>query len=133
MNKNIVVIPAKPKKGNLVTSVPVKKTRVAAYCRVSTDTEEQATSYEAQKEHYTEYISRNNEWELVEIYADDGISALSTRNRDEFNRMIDDCKAGKIDMILTKSISRFARNTVDLLQSIREMHQIQAMPKKTVV
>ncbi len=123
MNKNIVVIPAKPKKGNLVTSVPVKKTRVAAYCRVSTDTEEQATSYEAQKEHYTEYISRNNEWELVEIYADDGISALSTRNRDEFNRMIDDCKAGKIDMILTKSISRFARNTVDCLNYIRMLKE----------
>jgi DNA invertase Pin-like site-specific DNA recombinase len=99
----------------------VQKTRVAAYCRVSTDSEEQETSYEAQVSHYTEYIQSKPEWQLVEVYADDGISGTNTAKRDEFNHMIADCEAGKIDLILTKSISRFSRNTVDCLKYTRKL------------
>ena len=115
---NVITIPAKPQKGSNAAKAEVKKLRVAAYCRVSTDNEEQATSYEAQIAHYREFISSNPDWVLVDVYADDGISATSTKNREEFNRMIEDCKQGKIDMIFTKSISRFARNTVDCLNYI---------------
>ncbi len=118
---NVIKIPAKPQKGNNAAKEEVKKLRVAAYCRVSTDNEEQATSYEAQVEHYTEFIQKNPEWEFAGIYADDGISGTNTKNRDEFNRMIEDCEAGTIDMIITKSISRFARNTLDCLKYIRQL------------
>lgn len=90
--------------------------RVAAYCRVSTKQEEQLNSYENQVEHYTERINSENGWTLEGIYADKGISGTSVKNRDEFNRMIRRCKQGKIDMIITKSIARFARNTVDCLK-----------------
>lgn len=89
------------------------KLRVAAYCRVSTDEEEQASSYEVQIEHYTSFIQGNPEWELAGIFADEGISGTNTKKRAEFNRMIEECMAGKIDMVITKSISRFARNTLD--------------------
>ena len=82
--------------------------RVAAYCRVSTKQEEQLNSYENQVEHYTERINSENGWTLEGIYADKGISGTSVKNRDEFNRMIRRCKQGKIDMIITKSIARFA-------------------------
>ena len=104
--------------------VETKKTRVAAYCRVSTDSEEQESSYEVQVTHYTSYIESNPEWELAGIYADDGISGTNTRKRDSFNQLIADCKAGKIDMILTKSISRFSRNTVDCLKYTRELKEL---------
>ncbi len=97
---------------------------MAAYCRVSTDNEEQASSYETQIEHYTEFINSKPEWELVKIYADEGISATSTKGREQFNAMIEDCKKGQIDMILTKSISRFARNTVDCLNYIRMLKEM---------
>ena len=117
-----MVIPARKQVGSTTRKQDAKpKLRVAAYCRVSTDSDEQATSYEAQVEHYTEYIKKNPEWEFAGIYADDGISGTSTKNRDEFNRMIDDCEAGNIDMIITKSISRFARNTLDCLKYIRHL------------
>lgn len=116
---NVIKIPAKPQKGNNTAKQEVKRLRVAAYCRVSTDNDEQATSYETQIEHYTEYINKNPEWVLVNVYADEGISATNTKKRDQFNAMIEDCKRGLIDMILTKSISRFARNTVDCLNYIR--------------
>ena len=99
------------------------KLRVAAYCRVSTDSDEQATSYEAQVEHYTEYIQKNPDWEFAGIYADDGISGTNTKKRDDFNAMIKDALDGKIDMILTKSVSRFARNTVDFLLTIRKLKE----------
>ena len=117
--REVTVIPRKPRVGNTATKIEVKKLRVAAYCRVSTDTEEQASSYETQISHYEESIRSKPEWELVNVYADDGISATSTKKREEFNRMIEDCKKGLIDMIITKSISRFARNTVDCLNYIR--------------
>lgn len=94
---------------------------MAAYCRVSTDNDEQATSYETQIEHYTTYIHNHPDWKLAGIYADDGISGTNTKKRDEFNRMIEDCMAGTIDMIITKSISRFARNTLDCLKYIRQL------------
>ena len=118
---NVTFIPAKPKIGNNVSKDGVPKLRVAAYCRVSTDSDEQETSYDAQVSHYTEYIQKNPQWTLAGIFADDGISGTNTKKRDEFNRMIDECMAGNIDMIITKSISRFARNTLDCLQYIRQL------------
>ena len=119
--KNITVIPARARVGNTVKAEDRPKLRVAAYCRVSTDSEEQATSYEAQVEHYTNYINGNADWEFAGIYADDGITGTNTKKRDEFNRMIEDCMEGKIDMVITKSISRFARNTLDCLKYIRQL------------
>lgn len=121
---NVMLIPARRQIGNTARQQDTKpKLRVAAYCRVSTDSDEQATSYEAQVEHYTEYIQKNHEWEFAGIYADDGISGTNTKNREEFNRMIGDCEAGNIDMIITKSISRFARNTLDCLKYIRQLKE----------
>ena len=99
------------------------KLRVAAYARVSTDHEEQETSLEAQTDYYRTKITEHPGWEFVEIYADAGISGLSTKRRDSFNRMIEDCLAGRIDLILTKSISRFARNTVDTVTTIRKLKE----------
>ncbi|MEG0292536.1 MAG: recombinase family protein [Anaerovoracaceae bacterium] len=122
-SKNITLIPARKRVGNTVTEEEKPKLRVAAYCRVSTDSEEQASSYDAQVEHYTAFIQKNDEWEFAGIYADDGISGTNTKKRDEFNRMIEDCMLGKIDMIVTKSISRFARNTLDCLQYIRQLKE----------
>lgn len=121
---NVIKIPAKPQKGSSAAKEEVKCLRVAAYCRVSTDNEEQASSYETQIEHYTEYIGSKPEWKLVKVYADEGISATSTKGREQFNAMIEDCKKGKIDMIFTKSISRFARNTVDCLNYIRMLKEM---------
>lgn len=119
---NVMVIPERRQVGNTARQQDAKpKLRVAAYCRVSTDSDEQAASYEDQVEHYTEFIQKNTEWEFAGIYADDGISGTNTKNRDEFNRMIEDCEAGTIDMIITKSISRFARNTLDCLKYIRQL------------
>ena len=119
--QNVTVIPARRRVGSQRTDAQVQKIRVAAYCRVSTDSEEQETSYEAQVSHYTEYIKSKPEWQMVEVYADDGISGTNTAKRDEFNRMIADCEAGKIDLILTKSISRFSRNTLDCLKYTRKL------------
>ena len=120
---NVMLIPARRQVGNNARKQEEEKPklRVAAYCRVSTDSDEQATSYEAQVEHYTEYIQKNPDWEFAGIYADDGISGTNTKKREEFNHMIDDGKAGNIDMIITKSISRFARNTLDCLKYIRQL------------
>lgn len=121
--KNITVIPARRRVGNSAKESEIPKLRVAAYCRVSTDSDEQATSYEAQVEHYTDYIRKNPEWEFAGIFADDGISGTNTKKREEFNRMIDEAMVGKIDMIVTKSISRFARNTLDCLKYIRQLKE----------
>ena len=118
--RSVTVIPARRKTRN-VDAESQKKLKVAAYCRVSTDSEEQASSYEVQVEHYTTYIQNNPEWELAGIYADDGISGTNTKKREQFNKMIEDSMNGKIDMIITKSISRFARNTLDCLKYIRQL------------
>jgi DNA invertase Pin-like site-specific DNA recombinase len=107
--------------GNTIKQDQKQKLRVAAYCRVSTDNEEQASSYEVQIEHYTSYINNNPEWKLAGIFADDGITGTNTKKRTEFNRMIGECMAGRIDMVITKSISRFARNTLDCLKYIRQL------------
>lgn len=123
LSRNVTVIPARRRVGNTVNEQEKPKLRVAAYCRVSTDSEEQATSYDAQVAHYTQFIEKNSEWELAGIFADDGISGTNTKKREEFNRMIEACMAGNIDMIITKSISRFARNTLDCLKFIRELKE----------
>ena len=104
--------------------------RVAPYCRVSTLSEMQAESYELQRQYYMDYVSKHPNWTLVRVYADEGISATSVKNRKEFTQMIEDCKAGKIDLIITKSVSRFARNVVDCLEYIRIL---KALPKKVGV
>ncbi len=96
-----------------------RQKRVVAYCRVSTKEEEQLNSYEAQRAYYTEYIRKNPDWSYTGIYADKGITGTSVKRRDEFNKMIRLCKKGRVDMIITKSVSRFARNTVDCLKHTR--------------
>jgi DNA invertase Pin-like site-specific DNA recombinase len=101
----------------------IEKKRVAAYARVSTDSEEQLTSYEAQVDYYTKWIKERSDWEFVGIYTDEGISAVNTKKRDGFNRMVADALAGKIDLIVTKSVSRFARNTVDSLSTVRKLKE----------
>lgn len=121
--KEIRVIPPNPKYDNHIR-VEKKKLNVAAYCRVSTRFEQQENSFEAQVKHFTEKISANPRWSFVGIYSDQGKAATSTKRRDSFNDLIEDCYAGKIDLILTKSISRFARNTVDLLRIVRELKDI---------
>ncbi len=123
MGKTVTMIPARRRVGNTAKEEERPKLRVAAYCRVSTDSDEQATSYEAQVEHYTEYIKKNPEWEFAGIFADDGISGTNTKKREDFNRMIEECMNGCIDMIITKSISRFARNTLDCLKFIRQLKE----------
>lgn len=109
---------------NPVTRMPctvVQKRKVAGYARVSTDSDEQFTSYEAQVDYYTKFIQRHAEWEFVKVYTDEGISGTNTKHRDGFNEMIADALAGKIDLIVTKSVSRFARNTVDSLVTVRKL------------
>ncbi|OLR55025.1 hypothetical protein BHK98_02460 [Hornefia porci] len=118
MAREIIRIPAsKRMAGKQVTEK--KKIRVAAYCRVSSEQDQQLNSFENQVAYYTEYIEKNPDYTMAGIYADEGISGTNTRKRSEFNRMIEDCKAGFIDMIITKSISRFARNTQDCLHYSR--------------
>ena len=120
--KNISIIPPQPEYDRSI-KVQFKALRVAAYCRVSTLLEQQEGSYEAQISYYTEKIKSNPNWKMAGIYADDGKSATNTKKRDDFNAMIEDCLAGKIDMVITKSVSRFARNTVDCLQNIRKLKE----------
>lgn len=118
--------PKIPAKFHPITHLPetkVQKRRVAAYARVSTDSEEQQTSYAAQVDRYTKYIQERADWEFVAVYTDEGISALNTKHRDGFNRMVADALDGKIDLIVTKSVSRFARNTVDSLTTVRKLKE----------
>ncbi|WP_288654719.1 recombinase family protein [uncultured Gemmiger sp.] len=122
-NMRIIEIPASMRE-SAGRKNTVRKLRVAAYCRVSTEEEEQQGSFEIQKLYYTEKINSTPEWEVAGIYADDGISGVHTKKRDGFNQMIQDCKKRKIDLILTKSISRFARNTLDSIQYVRMLKQI---------
>ncbi len=122
----VTFIPAKKDQipFNVLSSEVKHLLRVAAYARVSTNSEEQLTSYEAQVDYYTRYIqSKPDEWDFVEVYTDEGISATNTKKRDGFNRMIADALVGKIDLIITKSISRFARNTVDTLTTVRKLKE----------
>ena len=116
--RRIHVIPA-TKQATAPGQSSGRRQRVAAYCRVSTDSEEQLTSYTAQKAYYTQKIDENPDWEMAGIYADKGITGTSTKKRVEFKKMIAACKRGRIDLILTKSLSRFARNTVDSLEVVR--------------
>ena len=123
MAKSVTTIPATL---NPFTTLDIRKVnvrRVAAYARVSTDHEEQLTSYEAQVSYYTDYINRQSDWRFVKVYADEGVTGCNTKKRDGFNTMIADALAGKIDLIITKSVSRFARNTVDSLTTIRKLKE----------
>lgn len=119
----VTVIPPMIRRYSTNSAMPASRKRVAAYARVSTDNAEQLTSYEAQVDYYTRHIQENEEWEFVGVYTDEGISGTSTKNRDGFKRMIADALSGKIDLILTKSISRFARNTVDTLTTVRQLKE----------
>ena len=123
-SKVITTIPATL---NRFTATPIRaeiKRRVAAYARVSTDDEEQQTSYENQVSHYTQYIKEHDGWLFAGMYTDEGISGTETKHRDGFNAMIRAAMAGEIDLIITKSISRFARNTVDTLTTVRKLKAI---------
>lgn len=119
--KKLTVIPAKKNTVTETTINSYRRQRVAAYARVSTDTEEQQGSYEAQCNYYENYIRQNTEWTYVKVYADEGISGTSAKKREGFNEMIQDAMDGKIDFIVTKAISRFARNTLDTLTYVRQL------------
>lgn len=120
MNKNVEVIaPTKC----LNKSSNNKLIRACAYCRVSTDSEDQKTSYDSQRIHYKNYIEENPNYEFVGIYADEGITGTQTKKREQFNQMMSDALNGKIDLIIAKSISRFARNTVDTLNCVRTLRE----------
>ncbi len=124
MAKNITVIPATIDRHTGIIAGHTHRRRVAGYARVSTDSEEQLTSYEAQVDYYTHYIQSNPDWQFVKVYTDEGISAVNTKKRDGFNSMITDALDGKIDLIVTKSVSRFARNTVDSLTTVRRLKEV---------
>jgi len=132
MAKAITVIPATKNQYTALPKNALVKRRVAAYARVSTDSDEQFTSYEAQIDYYTKLIQKRDDWEFVGVYADEGITGTSTKNRDGFNEMINDALAGKIDLIITKSVSRFARNTVDSLTTVRKLkeHRVEVFFEK---
>lgn len=119
----VTTIPATKNRFTTLPTASIAKRRTAGYARVSTDSDEQFTSYNAQIDYYTEYIRSREEWEFIKVYTDEGISALNTKNRDGFRSMIRDAMDGKIDLIVTKSVSRFARNTVDSLVTIRKLKE----------
>ena len=124
--RTVTVIPPRTRVLPGMPTPSARPKRVAAYARVSTNSEEQLTSYEAQVKHYTEYIKcreHTDNWQFVEVYTDRGITGTSTAKREGFNRMMQDALAGKIDLIITKSVSRFARNTVDTLTAIRRLKE----------
>lgn len=123
MAKKVTTIPATINRISLDPIINIKKRKTAGYARVSTDREEQATSYESQMAYYMNYIKGRDDWEFVGMYSDEGISATNTKHRDGFNQMIADALDGKIDLIVTKSVSRFARNTVDSLQTVRKLKE----------
>ena len=113
----VIVIPAHDE-------IVARKLRVAAYARVSSSSEDQLNSYRVQNQYYSELISNTPDWEMVDIYADEGITGTSVEKREDFQRMMQDCRKGKIDRILVKSISRFARNTKDCLAAVRELKEL---------
>ena len=118
----LIVIP--PVRETVQSQAEKKQLRVAAYCRVSTDDEEQLTSYEAQMSYYTDKITSNPDWVMADVFADEGKTGTSVKSRKDFQRMIRQCRRGKIDLILTKSLSRFARNTLDTVKYTRELRQL---------
>lgn len=119
--REVLYIPATPQAASQTIT---RQLRVAAYCRVSTDKDEQLTSYEAQKKYYTQLIMQNKEWRMAGIMADEGITGTSAKKRPEFLKLIRMCRRKQVDIILTKSISRFARNTVDCLKYVRELKEL---------
>ena len=123
MGKNVITIPATISKYTAAPLASTAKRKVAAYARVSTDHEEQQSSYDAQVDYYTNYIQSRTDWVFVRVYADEGITGCNTKRRDGFNSMVEDALAGMIDLIITKSVSRFARNTVDSLTTIRKLKE----------
>lgn len=132
MARAITIIPATKDKFTALPTASIAKRRVAAYARVSTDSDEQFTSYEAQIDYYTQYIKKRDDWEFVKVYTDEGISGTNTKRCEGFNEMVADALAGKIDLIVTKSVSRFARNTVDSLVTVRKLkeHHVEIFFKK---
>ena len=123
MASSITCIPATR---NVFTAIPmasITKRRVAAYARVSTDSDEQFTSYAAQIDYYTKFIQQHEDWTYISVYTDEGITGTNTKKREGFNQMVADALAGKIDLIVTKSVSRFARNTVDSLVTVRKLKE----------
>ena len=120
--KTVRIIPAKPEFSG-ENRIDIRPKRVAAYCRVSTDKEQQEHSFETQKEMYTEMIMMKPNWQMAGIYADEGITGTIAKKRPDFMRMIEDCRKGKIDLIITKSVSRFSRNNLDCLLYVRELKE----------
>ena len=123
MAQRVRVIPATIDRTTSAPIASAAKRKVAGYARVSTELEEQQSSYEAQVSYYTDYINRRTDWVFVNVYTDEGISATSTKHREGFQQMVADAMDGKIDLIVTKSVSRFARNTVDSLTTIRQLKE----------
>ena len=119
----VTMIPATINPLTHLPSMAAQKRRVAGYARASTDSNEQFTSYEAQVDYYTKFIQSKPEWEFVKVYTDEGVSGTNTKRREGFKEMITDALDGKIDLIVTKSVSRFARNTVDSLVTIRKLKE----------
>ena len=121
--KNIATIPATI---SLFTAAPIneqRKRRTGGYARVSTDSDEQFTSYESQVDYYTDYIKSRDDWVFVDVYTDEGISGTNTKKREGFKQMVEDALSGKIDLIVIKSVSRFARNTVDSLTTVGQLKE----------
>ena len=123
MAKNVTKIPATVSKFTASPITSRTKRKVAGYARVSTDHDEQLTSYEAQLDYYTTLIQGHEDWIFAGMYSDEGITATNTKNRDGFNQMVTDALAGKFNLIITKSVSRFARNTVDSLVTVRKLKE----------
>ena len=123
MAKQVTTIPASIKPFSKTPLTTSRKRRVSAYARVSTDSDEQFTSYEAQVDYYTNYIKGRNDWQFAGVYTDEGITGTNTKKREGFKRMVKDALDGKIYLIVTKSVSRFARNTVDSLTTIRKLKE----------
>ncbi|MCL2501180.1 MAG: recombinase family protein, partial [Defluviitaleaceae bacterium] len=121
--KQVEVIKASNNLTNRAFSKTLDRLRVAAYCRVSTDSEDQLNSYKSQVQYYTDYIQEKKEWVLAGIYADEAITGTQTKNREDFQRLMNDCLNGDVDMIITKAISRFARNTLDTLKYVRMLKE----------
>lgn len=121
--KDVEIIKARNVLSSRARTNLAKRLRVAAYCRVSTDSEDQLNSYKSQVQHYTDLIKSKSEWDLAGIYADEAITGTQVTKREDFQRLINDCMNGDVDMIITKSISRFARNTLDTLKYVRMLKE----------